>query len=220
VKEALNYDLVSKGEWVRDMAWRYPLPENVGLELEVDRGNVVKAVRDKSPAVAAGLAAGDVVRRLNGVPVHSIADAQFALDVAVKVDSIEAAWQRGEKVLRGKLSLPDGWRKGDVSWRPSMQRLVASARLSGTDLTLEEKKALGLPARQLAFRQRDSVSAQARAAGICGGDVIVGIDDQVLEMDAEEFAHHVRRSYLVGDKVTVNVLRDGKRLNLTMTLQR
>jgi S1-C subfamily serine protease len=220
VKEALNYGLVSRGEWVRDLAWRYPLPENVGIELEVDRGNVVQAVRDKSPGAAAGMAAGDVVRRLNGVPVHSIADVQFALDIATRVDSIEAAWQRGEKVLLGKLSLPDGWRKGDVSWRPSMQRLVASARLSGTDLSVEEKKALGLAAGQVAFRQKDSVSAQAQAAGIRGGDVIVGVDGQVLEMDVDEFVRHVRRSYLVGDKVIVNVLREGKRLNLAMTLQR
>jgi hypothetical protein len=40
------------------------------------------------------------------------------------------------------------------------------------------------------------------------------------EMDVDEFLRHVRRSYLVGDKVTVNVLRDGKRLNLAMSLRR
>jgi S1-C subfamily serine protease len=220
VKEALNNESVSKGEWVRDMAWRYPLPENVGLELEVDRGNVVKAVRGKSPAAAAGLAAGDVVRRLNGVPVHSLADVQFALDVATKKAAIEIAWQRGEKALRGTLSLPEGWRKGDVSWRPSLQRLVPSARLYGADLTAEEKKALGLGAKQLAFRQKDSVPDQAREAGIRGGDVIVGLDGRSLEMDVDEFLRYVQRGYLVGDTVTVNVLRGGKRLNLPMTLRR
>jgi serine protease Do len=220
VREALNADLVRKGEWTRDMAWRYPLPENVGLELDVDRGNVVKAVQRKTPAADAGLAAGDVVRRLNGVPVHSLADAQFALDLAPAEGRIEVAWQRGEEVLEGKLALPDGWRRSNISWRPSLQRLVPSVRLYGTDLTAEEKKTLGLPAGRLAFRQKDSVPAQAQEAGIRGGDVVLGVDDKVLEMDVTGFVRYVSWNYLVGDRVTVNVLRDGKRLNLPMTLRR
>jgi S1-C subfamily serine protease len=220
VKEALNADLVKKGEWTRDRAWRYPLPENLGLELEIDRGNVVRAVRGKSPALAAGLTAGDVVRRLNGVPVHSFADAQFALDIAPREGTIEVAWQRGEGALKANLSLPEGWRRSNISWRPSLQRLVPSARLYGVDLTAEEKKALGLPANRLAFRLKDSVPAQAREAGIRGGDVVVGVDDKPLEMDVTEFVRYVSWNYLVGEKVTVNLLRDGKRLNLAMTLQR
>ncbi len=101
-----------------------------------------------------------------------------------------------------------------------MQRLVPSARLYGTDLTADEKKALGLPARRLAFRQKDSVPAQAQEAGIRGGDVIVGVDDRPLEMDVTEFVRYVSWNYLVGDRVTVNVLRDGKPLSLPMTLRR
>jgi predicted metalloprotease with PDZ domain len=220
VKETLNADLQRKGEWSRDNVWRYPLPENVGMELEVDRGNVVKAVTEKSPAAAAGLKADDVVRRLNGVPVHSFGDAQYALDIAPKTGSIEIVWQRGEQVLREKLTLAEGWRKGDITWRPSMQRLIPAVRLYGIDLKPEEKKALGLSARQLAFRQAESVTAQAKAAGVRPEDIILGVDDKTLEMDVDEFARYVERSYLIGDKVTINLLRDGKRMNLTMTLIR
>jgi S1-C subfamily serine protease len=86
-----------------------------------------------------------------------------------------------------------------------------------------QKTAVGLCAlgsAGLAFRQKEPVPAQAQAAGIGGDDVIVGIDDEVLEMDVDEFVRHLRRSDLVGDKVTVNVPRDAKRLNLAMTLRR
>jgi predicted metalloprotease with PDZ domain len=220
VKEAINADLQRSGQWERDMAWRYPLPDNLGLKLEVDRGNVVKAVKDNTPAAALGLQPGDVLQRLNGVPIHSFADAQFALDRAPKTGAIEAGWQRGDRGMKGDLSLPEGWRRSELNWRPSMSRLVPSARLYGDDLTAEEKKALGLSATQLAFRQKASVPAQAAAAGIRGGDVILGVDDRQLDMDVTEFVHYVQRNYLVGDKVAVNVLRDGKRLSLTMTLQR
>jgi S1-C subfamily serine protease len=219
VKEALNDELDRKGLWTRDWVWRYPLPENVGLELEVDRGNVMKAVRAKSPAAAAGLKPGDVLRRLNGVPLHSQADVQFALEKAPKAGTVEVAWQRGEKTKSAKLSLPEGWRRGDITWRPSMQWIVPSARLYGEDLKPQEKKALGIPERRLAFRQQSPVPSQPKAAGVRPGDVIVGVDGKALEMDVGDFIHYVARNYLVGDKVTVNVLRDGKRLDLVMLLK-
>jgi S1-C subfamily serine protease len=220
VKEAFNSALQRKGVWDREMVWRYPLPENLGFALELDRGNVIKEVTEKSPAAAAGLQVRDVIQRLNGVPIHSFGDAQYALDIAPRTGSIEVVWQRSDKVLTEKLSLLEGWRKTDITWRASMQRFLPSARLYGADLTPEEKKALGLSAKQLAFRQRDAVTTQARMAGVRPGDIILGLDDKQLEMDVDDFLRYVERNYLVGDRATINLLRDGKRLNLTMTFLR
>jgi S1-C subfamily serine protease len=220
VKEVLNTDLQNKGQWTRDSVWRYPLPENLGLTLDVDRGNVVKQVVAKSPAAAVGLEPRDVLQRLNGVPVHSFADGQFALDKAPRAGAVPITWYRAGTMHEGRLILPEGWRKTDLSWRPSMQRLIPAARLFGDDLTPEEKKALGLPPQQLAFRQKDPVSSQAEAAGIRPGDIILGIDNQPPGMDLLDFLRYVRRSFLVGDQVTVNLVRDGKRLKLPMTLRR
>jgi hypothetical protein len=39
-------------------------------------------------------------------------------------------------------------------------------------------------------------------------------------MDVAGILHYVQRNYIVGDRVTVNLFRDGKRMNLTMTLLR
>ncbi len=220
VKEAISASLQRAGKWNLDLVWRYPLPENIGLALEVDRGNVIKEVRDKLPASAIGLKAGDVVERLNGVPIHSFGDAQFALDRAPATGAIAISWRRGDKVLEEKLTLPDGWRRTDIAWRPSMRSLVASARLSGDDLTPEEKKTLGLTTKQLAFRQKEPVHSQAKAAGIRAGDVILGVDDRPLEMDELGLHRYVRSHYVVGEKVTVKLLREGKQMNLGMTLVR
>lgn len=221
VKEVLNSQLQRTGQWNRDRIWRYPLPENVGILLEIDRGNVIKEVTRPTPASVAGLQAGDVLERLNGVPIHSFADAQLALDRAPTSGSIDVTWRRGGQMLQEKLVLPEGWRKSDLTWRPSMQRLVPKARLYGVDLTTEEKKALGLTPLQLAFRQKDSVPAQAQAAGIRPGDIILGVDDKQLDgMDVIDFLRYVQRTYLVGDRVIIDLLRDGKRLHLPMELQR
>jgi hypothetical protein len=220
VKEILNNDLKKKGKWSPEMIWRFPLPENLGFDLEIDRGNVIKDIRDKTPASASGLRAGDVLQLLNGVPVHSFGDAQFALDIAPSSGSSEVVYRRGDQVHKNRLSLPEGWRKTDLTWRPSMQQLVPSARLSGRDLTEEEKKARGLAARQLAFRQKEPVSSQAEAAGIRAGDIILGVDDRpFLDMDVYDFLRYVQHHYLVGDRLTVNILRDDKRMNVNMTLR-
>src|SRR5262245_1825278 len=82
VKEAINDRLMREGNWMREMAWRFPMPENIGIRLEIDRGNVVEAVLPNTPAAQAGMDSGDVLETVGGVPIHSFADAQFALDRA------------------------------------------------------------------------------------------------------------------------------------------
>jgi membrane-associated protease RseP (regulator of RpoE activity) len=216
-KEGLISSLRNSGKWSPELVWRYPLPENLGFRLEVDRGNVIEEVTEKSPASGAGLKVGDVVRRLNGVPVHSFADAQFALDLAPRTGAIEVVWQRGDKTLNNRLPLPEGWRKTELAWRASLRHLTASARLYGTDLTPEEKKRLGLAPGQLAFRQKDTVTKQAKAAGVRPGDIILGIDNKLLQMDVDGFLRFVQDNYVIGDRVALNIIRDGRRMNLSMT---
>jgi S1-C subfamily serine protease len=200
------------------LAWRYPLPENTGIVLDVDRGNIVKAITPKSPAFAVGLRAGDEVRCIGNVPIHSFGDVQFALDISPATGTVGIRWQRSGKEQKAAIALEEGWRKTDLSWRPSMRRLLPSARLYGDDLTPEEKKTLGLAPAQLAFRQKDSVPTQAKNAGIQSGDIIIGVDDQTLQLDVTEFQHYIRSHYLIGDKPVVNMIRDGKRLRRVMQL--
>ncbi len=219
VREALNAELKRAGKWQRDLVWSYPLPDNLGIVLEVDRGNVVKQVVPESSAARVGLRAGDVLRRLNGVPIHSLGDAQFALDRAPRTGAIPVAWQRGREALTGALALTEGWRKSDISWRTSLQRLVPDLPLFGQELTAAEKAALGIAHGQAAFRHREQVHSRARAAGIQGGDVVLGIEDRpVPGAGVEAFRDFVRREYVVGDRVTINVVRAGKRLRLPLTL--
>jgi serine protease Do len=220
VKQVLDAVEQRGGKWSRDSVWRYPPPANLGLDVEIDRGNVVKTITERSAAAQAGLQPGDLLQALNGVPIHSFGDAQLALDRAPATGTIEVAWQRDGESLKASIVLPKGWRQTDISWRASMRNLIPAARLYGDDLTTDKKKALGLGPKQLAFRQRDSLPAQARDAGIRPGDVIVGMDNRTLEMDVNGFLGYVRRHYLVGDKVTVNLYRDGRRMDVLMTLSR
>ncbi len=219
VAEIQRYQARSFGKWNREDLWVYPLPENIGLTLEVDRGDRVKAVKSDSSAAHVGVQAGDILKKLNGYPVASFADAQFALHKAPTKGEIAIGWERADKRLEGKLALAVGWRQTNLTWRPSMLHLLPSLSLYGDDLTVEEKKALGLGAKRLAFRQDFTVHRDAQAIGVKPGDIIIGLDGRSMEMTVSEFLAHVRRNYLVGDKVTLDVLRDGKPINLPLTLR-
>lgn len=219
VREMLNEDLKKDGLWNRDRIWRYPLPDNLGLVLEVDRGNVVKRVEADSPADKAGLQPGDVVQTLGGHSVNSFGDAQFALDHAPKSGTLPVRWQRGSETMHGRLPLAEGWRRTDLTWRRSMQWVIPSARMSGRNLNLRERRTRGLTETQLAFWQQYPVSSQARSAGIQEGDVILGFDGKQLDLKSYDFLRYVRHNYLVGDKVIVDVLRGDKRLRLPMVLR-
>src|SRR5262245_20292841 len=221
VKEILWAEEKAAGTWNRDEIWTYPLPENVGIELEKDRGNVVKAVTSGSAAERAGLKAGDLIRDLNGMAVHSFADAQYALHRAPKKGDMPLTWTRGKNAEPHKatLSLAEGWRKTNITWRPSLLDVLPSMRLYGDDLNAKEKKALGLDDKRLAFRQDKTVHSEMQAVGVRPNDIILGLDDLALHMTMEEFLGYVRRNYLVGDRVTLNVIRDGKRVDLPLKLK-
>jgi predicted metalloprotease with PDZ domain len=212
--------LQAEGVWQPEQVWVYPLPENVGLSLDVDNGARVRAVAEASPACRAGLKAGDRLRQVNDVPVASSADVQYGLHRARTQANIPVAWLHNGSARTGMLHVTDGWRQTDVSWRWSLRALEPSPWVRGEDLSAAEKQKVGLSERQLAFYQGDFVSDPARQAGIRHKDIILGIDGKQLELTAQQFSVYVKLHYKVGDRVTYNLLRDGKRVDIPMTLVR
>jgi S1-C subfamily serine protease len=85
-------------------------------------------------------------------------------------------------------------------------------------LTAEEKTKLGLPEHQLAFYLSAFLSPVARQAGLRANDIILGVDDKRLEMTARQFQAYIRLNYKVGDHAHYNILREGRRLNVPLTL--
>jgi serine protease Do len=212
-------DLKRAGQWSRDDVWAYPLAENVGLTLDVDAGNKVKAVNAQSAADKVGLKPGDLIKNINGVPVASLADASFGLHKAPAKGEAPIVWLRDGKEMTAKLELTDGWRKTNLSWRPSLFDILPTLPLSGAYLKPDEKKLLGLPGQQVVFRQDKFVHSTFKAIGMQKDDLIVGIDGKELDATTGEFLDYVRRNFLAGDQVTLNVLRDGKKLALALTLK-
>lgn len=219
VNEFRRADAKAAGTWDRESVWVYPLPENVGVTLEVDRGDRVKLIAPDSAAARAGLRPGDRVLTLNGHPVASFGDAIYALHKAPTKGMVPLTWSRDGKDHTGTLELAAGWRKTNVTWRPSMLDILPAVPFSGDELTAAEKKALGLAEKRAAIRQDAQVHATIKAIGVRGGDVLIGFDGKAIEGGIGDLLGFVRRNYLVGDEIAVNLFRDGKPLELKLLLK-
>lgn len=220
VHEMRRADRQAAGEWRREDEWIYPPPENLGFSVDPDQGDRVRCVAPDRAAARLGLRIGDHLRHVNGWPVASFADVQYALHRAPAQGQIEVIWRRGDHILQGKMTLPNHWRQADVSWRWSLRTLDPYPAVFGEDLSTQEKKELRLREDQLAFRQASFVPAAARRAGIQANDVIVGFNHRYPAMTARQFQAYVRLHFQVGDRVVLHIQRAGQRLDIPMTLER
>lgn len=218
-KEVIYDRLDKQGKWSKDLAYRFPLPDNLGIRLEVTDTNLVSEVIQESSADQLGLKAGDRITSLNGVPIHSSADTQFALDSVPKKGTVKLTWTRDQKEEAGELSLNENWRRNDIGWRPSLRKFVAKANVYGKNLTAEEKLDLGLEPDRLAFRQNERLQDAAKDAGVKVGDIIVGADDKEFKTDAYGFLAYVRGNYLKGETITLNIIRNKQKKKIKMKLQ-
>lgn len=219
VKERINRKIVSDGDWSSDHVYRFPLPDNIGLILDVNRGNTVEKVAPNSPAQKAGIRVDDQLSKIGNIAVHSIADASFALDKAPLKGSLLVEYLRGGKATKTEIQLNEGWKKSDISWRPSMRFLKPNFAIYGPDLTTQEKANLKLAPTQLAFRQSDQLSDFAKTSGIKPNDIILGLDGQKMNLDVDQFVRKIQREFLVGDTITMDILRDSKPMKISLVLK-
>lgn len=211
--------LQSEGKWKRDELWVYPLPENLGLHLQVDQGDLVRAVDRDSPAFRVGIRPGDKLVTANEQPISSFADLQYTLHRAPAKGDLSLCWERAGMRYQGKITLAEGWRKTDLSWRWSLRGVDPPPWVQGTDLSPEEKQKLGLAKDQLALELGPFMSVPARQAGIQQGDILLGVDGKALRMSGQQFAAYIRLHYQVGDRVVYTLLRAGKRLEVPLILR-
>ena len=166
INEFRRADLKQQGTWSRDELWIYPLPENVGLILDVDVGNKVKKIVPSSAAEKAGIKVGDFVTKINGNPVASFADASFGLHKSPSKGEIPITWTSDGKEHTAALMVAEGWRKTNIAWRPSLFDILPSMPLSGDELKVGEKKLLDLADNRFAFRQDKFVHSTLKAIGL------------------------------------------------------
>lgn len=212
----------AEGTWSRELIWRWPTPERVGITLDTEDLGRVRALRPGSPAALAGLALGDRLLSAGGQPILTALDLSFVLEGSPRgAGKLPLRYARSGAERSALLDLPAGWKEGtplEFAWRPSKWQLSPRPGFGGPPLSAEERTQLGLPAKGLAFRVNYIVDwggapdrrygAAARKAGVRKGDVVVGVAG--VELEGPEHLHSWwRLTRKAGDVVVLRVLRPG-----------
>jgi membrane-associated protease RseP (regulator of RpoE activity) len=123
VWEGLRREANRTGEADQELFFVYPLPENIGVELDLVAGNRVAAIVPDSPAQRAGLRPGDIVDAIDRVPIRSQGDVMTALHHAPSRGSIAVTFRRQGRQDTVTVELASGWKRTDLSWRQSLKNL-------------------------------------------------------------------------------------------------
>lgn len=197
----------------------YPYPENIGISLHPDKGNIVGSIVPGSAAEEAGVRAGDQVVQAGSTPVYSVADLQWALNPVPEPGYIQLHLRRDGQLLKPlTLQLLPGWRKTDISWRPSQGTVPPILGIWEEPLNAERKGKLGIPSDRMALRVSFLFPGEkwVKSRGdLKLGDIIIAVGGKELPaMTPRQFHTHIRLNYEVGDTIPLTILRDGKRTNL------
>ncbi|MCA8997220.1 MAG: PDZ domain-containing protein [Planctomycetaceae bacterium] len=205
----------------------YPHPKALGLVLDPETLSTVKSVEPGTIAEKSGLQQGDKIQTLNGQPILSIADIQWVLhQTSPDGGEVTAAVQRDGVEKSLTISLPKGWRRlDDIGWRVSSwpMRRMALGGLKLEEVPAEEKRRLKIAEDKMALRVAHvgqyGPHAAAKRAGFQKEDIIVeydGRNDLLRDGDLLAYGVTARKP---GEKVSVTILRNGRRLTKTLPMQ-
>ncbi len=198
--------------------WIYPLPENIGLKIKIDEGNLIESVLSNSPSDGLDLKTGDRIQTANGQFVISVADLQWVLNGLPRESELHLVVKREGVMLKRTISLRDDWRKTDISWRASMWSIRPRVGIHAPEITVEEKIKLGLSPTNMALRAKWIPNLAARKAGLKNGDIIVEVADNRQAISTAQFNLLIRLNYQSGDTVPVKVQRNSQTLSLELPM--
>ncbi|MFN4257911.1 MAG: Trx7/PDZ domain-containing (seleno)protein [Gemmataceae bacterium] len=200
--------------------WAYPLPDTIGLTMDVDDGLRVQAVTPNSPATAAGLAAGDELVKLNGQPLISLADIQWVLHHAPNDAKLTATLRRDGQLLDKTITLSGTWKEIDLAWRASswfgLRQGLKLDPISGP-----EKANRGIAAKDMALSVRGMYGRSGAVlpkAGLRNGDILIAVDGKTDLLTETDFLVYLRLTHGPGDFVKFTILRGANRHELTIPM--
>ena len=210
VGEILRQPALDAGTFdkVRDLEI-WPLPENVGLELDRDDGLLVSSVEPGSPAEAVGLRAGDVLAAAGGRRLFGQADLRGVLHRGPRgAGVVPLVWTRGQEVRTGSLHVAAGWRTTVLDWRMSVSQgnIGASPGFFPLAVNAERRAAAGISDGAMAvepFFGPHRTSA-AWKAGLRPGDLIVRVGGSSADLAGRAFLVWFRQTFDPGDEVRLS----------------
>ena len=214
IHDAENELWAKNGTLTKDELWRYPLPANIGLEINVVDGRTIKRVLPNGPAAAAGVESGKTIEKINGQAMSSIADMQWVLHHQPNSDKASVTLEFTDGSAK-TISLARGWKVTDISWRGSLYALRPRIKVWMPRLGDDKRKSLNIAegdgALQVKWINSGAPAGKAaRKAGLKNGDVIVKLFGKPVPDSHAKFNAFVKLNYKVGDTLDLTILRGGK----------
>lgn len=200
--------------------YRSPDIKVIGIYLDVPKGLVVKEAN--GPVAEAGMQPGDLITAVNGLPVLTFADLQHNYDKTDRraAKTVTFTVDRAGKSETLTVTLPPRWWYYDVRYRQSSvdPRIYFDSR----PLTEAEKKQRNLPVDGFACEvtRLDSFGVMMKSHELKVGDIIVAVDGVERDPYANTAELYMKLKLTPGDKVKLDVLRDGQRIQSTLTSYR
>ena len=190
----------------------HPMPQRIGLTLDVEDGLTIESIQMGSPADEAGLIKGDQLIVMAGQPLISTADVQWVLHTSPSGNgSLPLIIRRSDGTHPKSIHLKGDWKKADIAWRASswygLRQGVKFESVGSAD-------GVGLKVAGLFGRGGPKV----KEAGLKQNDVIVAVDGKRERMNESDFLVYLRLTHGPGDSVKLTVLRNGQEHDLTVPL--
>lgn len=192
-------------------------------ELKIKEGAYINEIVDDSPADSAGLKEGDVVVEFNGKKIEAAEDLTNAVRETVPGTKAGIKINRsGENktisviIGRNKTRMPFGV---EIPQAPRVIVRMFGGKIEGMEL-MELNKQLGeyfeAPGGKGVLVKEVEKEENAAKAGIKAGDVITRVGDETIK-DIEDI-RDVLSDVNEGDRVNVELLRKGKKTNVSLVI--
>jgi len=225
---ALYEQALATDSWSNDQRWVYPAPGRVGMDLDTNDQTLVSAVAPASVAARSGFRVGDRLIRAGDQDLATVSDlSQVLHDLSAQAGAVEVEIERGAVKRKLALELPRGWKRApplEYSWRAFKWGFKPAPGFGGPALDAGEKRILGLPEEQFAFRltyfvtwgENRRYGLQARGAGLREKDIFLSADGMGDFASVDHFHAWWRLTREIGKSVEVEILRRGVRQSLKL----
>jgi S1-C subfamily serine protease len=198
----------------------YPMPQQIGLTMDVDDGLVVAKVTDDSPAAQTGIARGDQLVALGGQPLVSTADIQWVLHHSPAQAELAVEVRRDGKSLQKTLTLSGDWKKSDIAWRASSWYGLRQG-VKFEPLPTAEKQQRGIAPERMALAIKGLFGKggpHLKQRGVQTNDVVVAVNDRTDLLTETDFLAYLRLEHGPKDAIKLTILRGDKRREISVPL--
>jgi hypothetical protein len=218
-----DYDLVHKEQTGAldklTQMFRWPDIRTIGIDLDVPKGLVVKQARGE--VLAAGMRPGDRIAAINGTPVWTFGDLQYHYDrVPREAKQVRISVDRAGSAVDLAVNLPPLWWVTDLRYR--QLSIDPRAEFESEPLSSADKQSAGLDPAGFASRivRIGSFAQMLKMHELKVGDIVIAVDGIEKDDIANTPELYIKLRKQAGDTLSLDVVRDGKRIKLSVNTQR